>query len=79
MPTRTRVEAGSMPRFKVMTYDRGRWDGLEPRIVEARDEKEAAEKVCGTSLAPGPGKPGSLRAKVWSATAKVEWFSAIPS
>ncbi len=34
-----------MPRFKVMTYDRGRWDGLEPRIVEARDEKNLAEKV----------------------------------
>ena len=49
------------------------------RIVEARDEKEAAEKVCGASLAPGPGKPGSLRAKVWLAATKVEWFSTIPS
>ena len=33
-----------MSRFKVMTYNRDMWDRLEPRIVEARDEKEAAER-----------------------------------
>jgi hypothetical protein len=34
-----------MPRFKVMTYNRGVWDRIEPRVVEARDKKEVAEKV----------------------------------
>ena len=65
-----------MPRFKVMTYDRGRWDYLEPRIVEARNAKEAAEKVCGSPLIKGSDKPGNLRAKVWPAATNVEWFSA---
>ena len=67
-----------MPHFKVMTYDRGRWDYLEPRIVEARNAKEAAEKVCGSPLAKGFDKPRNLRAKVWPAATKVEWFSTLP-
>jgi hypothetical protein len=67
-----------VPRFKVMTYDRGKWDYLEPRIVEARNAKEAAEKVCGSPLIKGSGKLGNLRAKVWPAATKVEWFSTLP-
>ena len=67
-----------MPRFKVMCYDRGVWDGHEPRIVETRNAKEAAEKVCGTRLIEGLDKPQNLRAKVWPATPKVEWFSTLP-
>ena len=67
-----------MPRFKVMCYDRGRWDCQEPRIVEARNAKEAAEKVCGGPLIRGSDKPGNLRAKVWPAATKVEWFSTLP-
>ena len=51
---------------------------MEPRIVEARNEKEAAEKVCGALLAPGLDKPAYLRAKVWSADIKVTLFSALP-
>jgi hypothetical protein len=67
-----------MPRFKVMTYNRGMWDRQEPRIVEARDEKEAAEKVCGGPLTPGYDSPGNLRAKVWPADTKIELFSSLP-
>jgi hypothetical protein len=66
-----------MPRFKVMTYNRGTWDRIEPRIVEARDEKEAAERVCGAPLVPGSNSPGNLRAKVWPADTKVALFSAL--
>ena len=49
-----------MPRFKVMTYDRGRWDGLEPR--KDHDDEVAQ---------PGPdredrdrgARPGQVRAR----------------
>ncbi len=53
-----------MPRFKVRCYERAIWDGIEPRDIEAQDEQEAAEIVCGTPLIEG-GKPGQLRAEVW--------------
>ena len=39
-----------MPRFKVRCYERGTWDKIEPREVEARDERETAESVCGEPL-----------------------------
>ena len=64
-----------MPRFKVMTYDRGRWDYLEPRIVEARNAKEAAEKVFSSPLIEGLASPENLRTKVWPVIPTVEWFS----
>ena len=67
-----------MPHFKVMTYDRGKWDYLEPRIVEARNAKEAAEKVCGSPLIKGSDKLGNLRTKVWPVIPTVEWFSVPP-
>jgi hypothetical protein len=68
-----------MPRFKVMTYNEsGLWDGLEPYIVQARDAKEAAEKVCGARLAPWLGIPGSVRAKVWPLGAKPKLFGEFP-
>lgn len=55
-----------MPRFKVRCYESGIWDEAEPRDIEARDEREAAENVCGRGdrLIEG-GKPGQLRAQVW--------------
>jgi hypothetical protein len=60
-----------------MTYNRGMWDRIEPRVVEAHDEKEAAEKVCGAPLVPGSVSPRNLRAKVWPADTKVALFSAL--
>ena len=50
-------------RFMVTCFEAGKWDGAEAREVEARDEKEAAERVCGGSL-EAAGKPGQLRAQV---------------
>jgi hypothetical protein len=59
---------GQMPVFSVMCYHSGVWDKSEPRIIEARDPKEAAEKACGSSLIDGQQNPGLLRAKVWPAS-----------
>ena len=56
-----------MPIFSVMCYH-SVWDKAEPRIVEARDPKEAAERACGSTLVKGEPKPGLLRAKVWPAS-----------
>ena len=53
-----------MPRFKVRCYEGTIWDKIEPRDIEARDEQEAAESVCGEPLLDA-GKPGQLRAEVW--------------
>ena len=53
-----------MPRFKVRCYESAIWDGIEPHDIEAQDEQEAAEKVCGGQLVER-GKPGQLRAEVW--------------
>ena len=53
-----------MPRFKVICYESAIGDGIEPRDIEARDEQEAAESVCGEPLLE-KGKPGQLRAEVW--------------
>jgi hypothetical protein len=50
-------------RFRVTCFEAGKWDGAEAREVEARDEKEAAEHVCGGPL-EAAGKPGQLRAQV---------------
>ena len=53
-----------MPRFKVRCYESGKWDEIEPRDIEAQDEQEAAESVCGEPLLEA-GKLGQLRAEVW--------------
>lgn len=52
-----------MPVFKVRCFNAGQWDGVEPRDVEARDEHEAAERICGGPLVDS-GIPGRLRAQV---------------
>lgn len=52
-----------MPYFSVKCYESGIWDGEEHQTVEARDEKEAAEKACGGPLVE-VAKPGLLRATV---------------
>ena len=49
--------------FTVMCFEAGQWDQKEPRDIEARDEQEAAERVCGGPLVAA-GKPGQLRAQV---------------
>ncbi len=56
-----------MPRFKVRCYESGKWDKIEPRDIEAEDEREAAESVCGEPLIEA-GKLGQLRAQVWPAS-----------
>ncbi len=53
-----------MQSFKVRCYKAAKWDGIEPHDIEAQDEREAAEIVCGGPLI-GRGKPGQLRAQVW--------------
>ena len=53
-----------MPRFKVRCYERAIWDKIEPRDIEAQDEQEAAESVCGEPLLER-GVAGRLRAEVW--------------
>lgn len=53
-----------MPRFKVKCYEGGKWDEIEPRDIEAQDQHEAAERICGGPLIEA-GKPGQLRAQVW--------------
>ena len=54
-----------MQRFKVRRYEMGKWDGVEPRDIEAENEKEAAEAVCGESLTEEGAKLGLLCAEVW--------------
>ncbi len=54
-----------MPRFKVKCYKAAKWDGIKPHDIQAQDEQEAAERVCGGPLIEGAGKPGQLSAEVW--------------
>ena len=56
-----------MHSFKVKCYEAAKWDGIGARDIEAQDEREAAESVCGGPLI-GRGKPGQLRAQVWPAS-----------
>ncbi len=53
-----------MPNFKVKCYEGGLWDKNEPRYIEAQDERDAAEILCGEPLSE-EGKLGQLRAEVW--------------
>ena len=39
-----------MQVFKVVCYKAGEWDLANARLVEARDEQEAAERVCDCPL-----------------------------
>ncbi len=52
-----------MRRFRVICFQAGVWDKMKPREIEAKDEREAAERVCGGPLVEA-GKPGQLRAQV---------------
>ena len=49
-----------MPEFRVVCYEAGEWNQATDRVVEARDEKAAAERVCGGPLVA----KGQLRAQV---------------
>ena len=51
-----------------MCYHGGVWDKAEPRVIEARDAKEAAERARGGTLVEDQPKPGLLRAKIWPAS-----------
>ena len=56
-----------MTIFKVKCYEGGVWDNSDPIGVEAQNDREAAEYVCGGRLLYD-GKPGQLRAEVWPAS-----------
>ena len=58
-----RVEDVAMQEFRVVCYEAGEWDQANARVVEARDEQEAAERVCGRPLV-ARGKIGHLCAQV---------------
>ena len=53
----------AMPEFRVMCYEAHEWNQATARVVKARDEKAAAERVCGGPLV-ARGKIGQLRAQV---------------
>ena len=53
-----------MPLFMVSCYEGGVSDGNDHRTIEAKDELEAAESVCGGPLIEGVAKHGQLRAQV---------------
>jgi hypothetical protein len=36
-----------MPEFRVVCYEGDEWNQATARVVEAQDEKVAAERVCG--------------------------------
>jgi hypothetical protein len=52
-----------MPEFRVVCYEAGEWNQATAHVVEAQDEKAAAERVCGGPLV-ARGKIGQLRAQV---------------
>lgn len=52
-----------MPTFRVVCYKAGEWDLANARVVEARDEQDAAERVCHGPLV-ARGNIGQLRAQV---------------
>ena len=52
-----------MQEFRVVCYKEGEWDNANARVVEAQDEQEAAERVCGRPVI-ARGKIGQLRAQV---------------
>lgn len=52
-----------MPFFMVLCYEGGESDKKKVRKIEAKDEREAAETVCGGALLER-GKLGQLRAVV---------------
>ncbi len=53
-----------MQHFMVKCYHDGKWDKMDPREIEGKDERDAAERVCGGPLLEA-GKTGQLRAQVW--------------
>ena len=52
-----------MPEFRVVCFEAGDWNQTTARVVEAEDEKAAAERVCGGPLV-ARGRIGQLRAQV---------------
>ena len=60
--------------YKVMCFHHGLWDNAEPQAVEGQNVREAAEKVCGQSLAQGVDRQSTLYVKVWPVIPLVEWF-----
>jgi hypothetical protein len=52
-----------MSEFRVVCWEAGDWNQATARVVEAQDEKAAAERVCGGPLV-ARGKIGQLRAQV---------------
>lgn len=53
-----------MQVFKVRCFDAEVWDGNDPSDVEANNEQEAAERVCGVVLRDN-GMPGQYCVEVY--------------
>ena len=64
-----------MPKYRVMCYRQGIWDGQEARVVEAETERDAAEQIIGTELVDGADPQCSVYVKVWRHLPAATWFS----
>ena len=53
-----------MPKYRVMCYRQGVWDGQDARIVEAETERDAAEPIIGEGLVEGPDRLSGIYVKV---------------
>jgi hypothetical protein len=62
-----------MPWFNVTRFQWGVRDRGSPEKIDAENEQEAAERVCGEALVTD-GKLGQLRAAVWAEA----WLSSKP-
>ena len=64
-----------MPKYRVMCYRQGIWDGQEARVVEAETERDAAEQIIGAELVDGADPKCSVYVKVWRHLPAATWFS----
>ena len=64
-----------MPKYRVMCYYQGVWDGQEARVVEAKTERDAAEQIVGEGLVEGVDRQSNIYVKVWPHLPSTKWFS----
>jgi len=64
-----------MPKYRVMCYRQGIWDGQEARVVEAETERDAAERMIGAELVEEADPLSSICVKVWPHLPPAKWFS----
>jgi hypothetical protein len=68
-------EEARMPKYRVMCYRQGVWDGQDARIVEAETESDAAKQIVGEGLVEGADRQSSVYVKVWPHLPPAKWFS----